>query len=283
MRRRLAIALLGGTLPKAFRRLGAGVSTADLLALFGESGLVPEDLSSLIAELGEFRDILVREVMVPRTNMICVPEDISAEDVVRVSIEQGFSRYPVYRDGIDSIVGILHAKDLLPIGLGKEVDIHSVMRPVHFVPETKKILALLRELQGRKNHLSIVLDEYGGVSGLITMEDLLEQVLGEIQDEFDEGEPATVVSLPDGGWEVAGGLEIRELEDLLGTEIARRGFDTVAGLIYERLGGIPRAGDRTPIDGHTFEVVALDGHRITRVRILPIPGEPEEVAGDGTE
>ncbi|MFL5674442.1 MAG: hemolysin family protein [Chloroflexota bacterium] len=259
--------------------LGAGgqsqdtMSTEELKILVergGQQGILEaeeEQMIHAVIELGEQR---VHEVMVPRIAMVTQPVTASMEDAIDVVIGQGHSRIPVYEETIDEIVGILYAKDLLPFlkpSVDGRPDLRSILRTPVFVPESMSVDDLLHEFQRRKVHIAIVLDEYGGTAGLVTIEDLLEEIVGEIQDEYDEEEPL-IVRLDDDQARIDGRADIDDLAELFGTDLGLDDadeYDTVGGLIYHRLGTVPRPGDQVAMDGLTLTVETTDGRRVGKV------------------
>ncbi|GIT76338.1 MAG: membrane protein [Acidimicrobiaceae bacterium] len=231
--------------------------------------------SRLIESVIAFGDTLVREVMVPRPDMECAAADLTVAEAIAVAARNGHSRVPVSGDGVDDIVGVVHAKDLMKAHLdGRDTEpVGSLARPPRFVPETKQADDLLREMQADRYHLAIVVDEYGGTAGLVTMEDLLEEVVGEIVDEFDTEEPL-VQPLAGGGLRVHGRMPIDELDEMLGGTLPDGDWDTVGGLIFDALGHVPEVGEGVEVAGRRFGVEQVVGRRITRVRISG-PGDTE--------
>jgi putative hemolysin len=238
----------------------------------GETGVLEaeeEQMISAVIELGERR---VHEVMVPRTEMTALPVTATMDEAIDTFIREGHSRIPVYKKAIDEVVGVLYAKDLLPFlkGGGQKPDLRKLLRAPLFVPESMLIDDLLHKLQGRKVHLAIVLDEYGGTAGMVTIEDLLEEIVGDIQDEYDTEEPMTV-RLSDDEARVDGRASVDDLAELFDVDLGvledADEYDTVGGLIYHRIGGVPRPGDRVdlPEQGLTLTVEATDGRRVGKV------------------
>ncbi|HET7677715.1 MAG TPA: hemolysin family protein, partial [Candidatus Limnocylindrales bacterium] len=232
------------------------LSTEELKILVergGEQGILEaeeEQMISAVMELGESR---VHEVMVPRIDMVAVPADVSFGDVIDRIVAEGHSRIPVYGESIDDVLGILYAKDLLPyLKDGAEPPpVRSILRTPLFVPESMTVDDLLHEFQRRKVHIAIVLDEYGGTAGLVTIEDLIEEIVGEIQDEYDVEEPM-VVSLSDDEARVDGRASIDDLVELFGLRLDEEEtdqYDTVGGLVYHHIGGIPKVGDTVNVEG----------------------------------
>jgi putative hemolysin len=238
----------------------------------GETGVLEaeeEQMISAVIELGERR---VHEVMVPRTEMTALPVTTSIDDAIDTFIREGHSRIPIYRKAIDEIVGVLYAKDLLPFLKGgvQKPDLRELLRAPLFVPESMLVDDLLHKLQGRRVHLAIVLDEYGGTAGMVTIEDLLEEIVGDIQDEYDTEEPLTV-RISDDEARVDGRASVEDLAELFDIELGELAdadeYDTVGGLIYHRIGGVPRPGDRVdlPEQGLTLTVEVTDGRRVGKV------------------
>ncbi len=233
-----------------------------------EEAAIEEDEKDLIHSIFEFGDTLVREVMVPRPDMVCVPVDSGLRNVLDVILRHGYSRIPVYRGELDEIVGVVYAKDVLRhLHAGKEnVPLDSIMREAYFVPETKKLSELLREMQQRRVHIALVTDEYGSVAGLVTIEDLLEEIVGEIADEYDREEPQ-LEPVDDHTYRVNGRLSIDDVNDLLDVNLPHDEWDTVAGLMYGLLGAVPTQGETVSYDNLTFTAEKVQGRRIAKVLI----------------
>jgi putative hemolysin len=211
--------------------------------------------------------------MVPRIAIVGLPTTATFEQAIDTIIEGGHSRVPVYEDSLDEVVGILYAKDLLPFlkeASGTRPSLRTLLRTPVFIPESMTIDDLLHELQRRKVHISIVLDEYGGTAGLVTIEDLIEEIVGEIQDEYDVEEPM-IVRLSDDEARVDGRAAVDDLEELFDTSLGLEDedeYDTVGGLIYHRIGGVPAPGDRVDVDGLTLTVESTDGRRVGKVLVV---------------
>jgi CBS domain containing-hemolysin-like protein len=238
-----------------------------------EEGILAQSDRDLIRSAVEFGDKVVREVMTPRPDMFALPGTLTLEAFTRLLDEENYSRVPVYQESIDHITGIAFAHDLLQISddEARTRTIASIQRPAAFVPETKRVHELLREMQREKHHMRIVIDEYGGVAGLVTIEDLLEEIVGNITDEHEEdSEEDAPVSQPDGSWIVTGSLEVSRLEDLLGGSWEMpEGYEatTVAGLVSETAGRIPMPGEVVEGELLRFEILASTDRRIERLRI----------------
>ena len=288
------IVLLTGITNAIVRLFGAEVSseaqiTAEELRLIvergGEQGVLEaeeEQMINAVIELGTRR---VHEVMVPRIAMVTLPVTASFEEATDTIIAEGHSRIPVYEETIDQIVGILYAKDLLPFLKQESPDtaaLRTLLRTPVLVPESMTVDDLLHELQRRKVHLAIVLDEYGGTAGLVTIEDLLEEIVGEIQDEYDVEEPL-IVKLSDDEARVDGRADVDELSELFDMSLDLEDeaeYDTVGGLIYHRIGGVPKPGDEVKVDGLTLTVESTDGRRVGKVLVVRTRDEAVEGTDD---
>jgi CBS domain containing-hemolysin-like protein len=242
-----------------------------------EEGIINEEENEMIRAIFTLRDTLVREVMVPRTDMACVSADATVREVLATVVDCGHSRIPVWDGTLDNIVGLIYAKDFLKYW-GMEdsaVVLRSVMRAPYFVPETKKLEELLHDFKKKRIHIAIVIDEYGGTSGLVTIEDLLEQIVGDIQDEYDL-EEEWLVEESTGSVQVDARLTIEELEEYFGIEIEREKFDTVGGLIFHLTGRIPRVGEEVETGGIRLTVLEVDERKISKVRIVRVSEKAEE-------
>jgi CBS domain containing-hemolysin-like protein len=242
-----------------------------------EEAAIEEGEKELIHSIFEFGDTLVREVMVPRPDMVAASIDSGVKQVLDLMLKHGYSRIPVYKGGIDEIVGVMYAKDLLRhLHAGKaNVPLESIMREPYVVPETKKVDELLREMQLRRVHIAIVLDEYGSTAGLVTIEDLLEELVGEIRDEYDREEPQIEPAGPD-AFRVDGRLSIDEANELLDASLPHEEWDTVAGLMYGLLGAVPTQGETVSYENLTFNAEKVQGRRISKVLITRRPRTKEE-------
>lgn len=253
---------------------GALVTESELLAMADvavEGDVIETEERALIHSIIEFGDTVVREVMVPRTDMVTIGADESVEAALDVALEAGRSRVPALEQQIDDVVGIAYTKDLIQgvrSGRGSE-PVGGHLRTAHFVPETKRVADLMREMQSDKFHLAVVVDEYGGTAGLVTLEDLIEELVGEIVDEFDV-EEAPVEHLAGGGLRVSARLAVDEVNDLLDAHLPTGAWDTVGGLVFDLLGHVPVAGESVTSDGLQLEVDRVNGRRIERVTILPL-------------
>ena len=247
------------------------VTESELLAMADvarDEDVIDAEEREFIHSVIDFGDTVVREVMVPRPDMEAIEAATSVSAALVEALDAGFSRMPVYEESIDDVTGIAYTKDLMKLeraGQGDEL-IGAHMRSAHFVPETKAVAGLLREMQEHKFHLAIVVDEYGGTAGLITLEDVLEELVGEIVDEFDVEEP-TVEQVDEATTLVAGRMSIDEVDDLLDAELPKGGWDTIGGLLLDLVGGVPEAGESAEVDGFRLIADKVDGRRVERVRI----------------
>lgn len=229
-----------------------------------------EDERELISSVIGFGETIVREVMMPRTDMVTLPASASTDEAVDIVLAEGRSRLPLTGDNVDDIVGLLYARDLLVLydEQSPARQCADIARDVYFVPETKPIAELLREMQDKQRHLAIVVDEFGGTAGLVTIEDLLEEIVGEIVDEYDSEEPM-VVPLEEGAFLVDARLDVGQLGAVLGTEFPDEDWDTVGGLILGLAGRVPRAGESFEYDNVLLTAEQVQGRRVARVRVAP--------------
>jgi putative hemolysin len=268
---RLLIGAANVIIPGKGRAQGMAVSEEELLALAGvavENAVIDADERELIVNTIEFGDTIVREVMVPRPDMVTVSTEFRVADVMEVAILNGLSRLPVTGEGIDDVIGITYAKDLMRAERDGQEDrlVTELLRPAHFVPETKRVASLLREMQAEKYHMAIVVDEYGGTAGLVTLEDLIEELVGEIVDEYDVEDPQ-LERLPSGEVRVDAKLNIDDLGDLLGLDLPEGDWDSVGGMLIGLLGHVPTEGESVDVDGYRVKAERVAGRRISRVLI----------------
>jgi putative hemolysin len=268
---RALIGLTNVLLPGRGLKQGPYVSEEELLAvaeLGVEEGVIEEHERALIESIIEFGDTVVREVMVPRPDMVTVGQDFRVADVMEVVLLNGYSRLPVIGDSIDDVVGITYAKDLMRAERDGEEDlpVAQLVRAARYVPETKRVPDMLREMQRDKFHMAIVVDEYGGTAGLVTLEDIIEELVGEIVDEFDVEDPL-VEPLAGGGVRVDARTALDEVNELLHAELPEGDWDTIGGLLYHQLGHVPVEGESVVVDGWLLTAQRIQGRRIGRVRI----------------
>jgi CBS domain containing-hemolysin-like protein len=244
-----------------------------------EEGEIEDEEKELIHSIFEFGDTIVREVMVPRPDIVAIEDDKTLRDVQALVLEHGISRIPVYKEDLDDVVGIVFAKDVLKaFHQGEQRSgLTELMREVRFVPETKKVAELLREMQREKFHLALVTDEYGSVTGLVSLEDLLEELVGEITDEYDQEEPE-IVELGEGRFRVSGKASVDDVNESLEIELPDEEWDTIAGFVLDVFGKIPDDGEEVEYQGMTFKAEQVQGRRISAILItLPPAHVPEDV------
>jgi CBS domain containing-hemolysin-like protein len=269
-----------------WRRLGAegteaGDETEELLRLLemeGSAGLIDEGERRMIRRIMALEDTAAREIMVPRIDIVALPSDSSFEEVARVIIERGYSRIPIFEDTIDNIVGVVYDREVLGYlaNSAKPTDIKAVARPPYFVPESKRVDELLAEMRQNKLSIAIVVDEYGGTAGLVTIEDLVEEIVGEIADEFDV-EEETIHRVSETEAILDARLSIDALQELFGIEVEEGDFDTVGGFVFHHLGKMPS------VDGLVVRILSVSGHRIKRVRVIKQEPPPPGNGGNGPQ
>jgi magnesium and cobalt transporter len=250
-----------------------------------ERGLIDADALQMMEGVLGVADLQVRDIMIPRSQMVTVRRDDPPEKLLPVIVESGHSRFPVMDDDRDDIVGILLAKDVLRyVATGRlaDFDIRECMRPAVVVPESKRVNVLLKEFRRNRNHMAIVVDEYGGVSGVVTIEDAIEQIVGDIDDEFDVEDDQNIRKEAERQFLVRGATPIAEFNEYFGVELADDEFDTVAGLVMKQLGHLPRRGETLMIGDIEIRVLRADRRRVEALKVLP-PRDvqpPEERAAD---
>ena len=236
----------------------------------------------LLRSLVDFRETMVREVMTPRPDVVAIEANATIGDLIKLAREQQYSRVPVFNEALDNIVGFISIKDLIllePLDLSQPIT--PLIRPAHFVPESKRVPELLKEFQRKRIQAAVVVDEYGGTAGLVTIEDLLEEIVGEIRDEYDvEVEP--VLAEHDGSFVFSGRTHVRELAERLKIDVENEGYETVGGYLLAHVGRVPHVGETFELDGLSVEVLEAERRRITRVRVRRLEGEPA-VAGEPAE
>ncbi|HLI69488.1 MAG TPA: hemolysin family protein [Ktedonobacteraceae bacterium] len=239
-----------------------------LVTVGEEEGVLEEAETEMIHSIFEFADTPVREVMVPRIDMVALESDATVDQAVDRALEGGFSRIPVYEETIDNIIGVLYTKDMLKqLREGHNTQpIRELVRPAYFVPETKKLDDLLREIRQQRVHMVIVIDEYGSVSGLVTIEDLMEEIVGDIKDEFDK-EELVYEQVGANEYIFSARISIDDFNDIMDTRLENEGYDTLGGFLYAQLDKIPVAGDAVTFENYRFTVLTTRGRRITRVQV----------------
>lgn len=241
----------------------------ELLEEGAEHGLISSQEGQLFNSIFEFRDTLVHEIMTPRSEMVCAELAITIPELLRLVTENGFTRIPVYEQNFDNIIGILHAKDLLLLAIGSEArqpTLAELIKPPYFVAEKKRIVDLLRDFQTKKVHMAIVTDEFGSVRGLVTLEDVLEEIVGEIDDEYDKEEKSWRV-LGDGSLLIYAKVDIEEVESFFNVTFPEGPYESVGGLIIQQLGYVPKSGETVEIADLIFSVVSATKRHIKAVRI----------------
>lgn len=267
-----------------FRRnhFSEGITEEEIMLLVDESeekGVIEETEKEMIGNIFDFNDTTVSEIMTHRTSISALPDTATIEEMISSSVEGGFSRIPVYHEDIDTIVGILYIKDLIPY-VGKQVpdfiSILDIVRPAYFIPETKKCSQLFRELTNKRIQIAVVVDEYGGTSGLITLEDLVESILGNIQDEYDN-EEEDITKVSDYEFTVDGSTSIDEISDLTGVELPEGDYDTIAGLVTDQLGRIVKENEHPTIEisDLIISVTEVEDQRISRLSIKRKFSDPD--------
>ena len=246
--------------------------------------VIEDEERELISSIIDFGDTIVREVMAPRPDVVAVEAHTPASEVLEVAMSAGLSRIPVYLESLDDVVGIAYTRDVVRAVRegGDDRPVSTFARPAHYVPETKRVAPLFREMQRDHFHLAVVVDEYGGTAGIVTLEDLLEELVGEITDEFDADDPM-VEPLGDGAYRVSGRMAIDEVNELLGAELPVGDWDTVAGLFLHLLGHVPQESESVEIDGYLLVAERVQRRRISLVRIARVATESDpETAPDAT-
>jgi CBS domain containing-hemolysin-like protein len=259
-------------------RSAPDVTESELLAFADVAALdeaIESDERILIHSIIEFGDTIVREVMVPRPDVVAVENSVEAGAVLERAIEAGYSRIPVFNQSLDDVIGIAFTKDLIRAARsGKEhCPVSQLCRPANYVPETKRVAPLMREMQAGQFHLAVVIDEYGGTAGVVTLEDLIEELVGEIVDEFDVDEPL-IVPLGGGQFRVSSKMDVDEVNELLGADLPAGDWDSIGGLVLAISGHVPSEGESIEVDGHLLVAEKLQGRRIGSVRIARLDGPP---------
>lgn len=247
-----------------------------------ESGAIQANEKEFIENVFEFDNTTARDVMVHRTDMVSLPADAEEDEILSAIRQSGLSRFPVYGSDVDDIVGVLSTRDyLLNFHQPSPLPLGELLRPAYFVPETVSADVLFRDMQGKKTHLALVVDEYGGTSGLVTLEDLLEELVGNIYDEFDPQEEQEIIALDDGRWRVSGSADLEELAEAMGLalpEEEERDYDTLGGLVFSQLSVIPEDGSRPLVEalGLRIQVEELCDRRVEWALVEKLPPEPEK-------
>lgn len=243
-----------------------------------DGGSLEKGERQMIYSIFRFGDTLCREVMVPRIEVLALEGDTTIQEATRALVASGHSRIPVFEESIDNVVGMLYAKDLLRLHLesGQEQTIRPYVRPAYFVPESKKVDDLLAEMQSKRVHIAVVVDEYGGMAGLVTLEDIVEEIVGEIRDEYDQGEDILFQQISPDEMLFIGRTDLDDLNELLGTHLTKDLADTVGGYLYGTLGHVPVEGEQVSMEGWVLTVEMVTGRRIRRVRARRMQAQPVE-------
>lgn len=233
-----------------------------------EEGVIQEEEREMIDSIFEFGDTIVKEVMVPRMDVVSAEKNTPVSKILRLVLHEGFSRIPIYEKTIDNVIGVVYARDLLLHYSKGEPDfpLSKLIRPAYYVPETKKVIDLLKELQRRKTHMAIVVDEYGGTAGVITIEDLLEEIVGEIFDEYDL-EEVLIEQIDDNNIRVDAKVDLDEINEILGIDLPEAEYESIGGFVFDLFGKIPAAGERIDYNNLTFTVEQVVRRRISKILI----------------
>jgi putative hemolysin len=247
-----------------------------------EEGLLEQEERKMIYSIFRLGNTLAREIMVPRIDVTGLEVQATLDQAIDILMKTGHSRMPVYEESIDNILGLLYAKDLLPVWCegSQMTSLRELLRPAYFVPEAKKVDELLGEMQASRIHMAIVVDEYGGVAGLVTLEDIVEEIVGEIQDEYDQAEESPYQELDGGVYIFQGRVDLDDFNEIMGSYLPREEADTIGGFIYNRVGRVPMSGENLQVDDLLLTVDQVSGRRIRKVRARWVPlgqeGEKEE-------
>jgi CBS domain containing-hemolysin-like protein len=272
------IGLANILIPGKGLKKGPFVSEQELLGFVeaaAEEDVIEHEERELIESIIEFGDTVAREIMVPRPDMVTVPATATATSALDIAIEHGYSRLPVVGETTDDVLGIIYTKDLARAERTGQGDaaVTALARQARFVPETKPVARLMREMQADKIHMAMLVDEYGGIAGLVTLEDCIEELIGEINDEYDTEEP-DVERLDDGELRVDGGYGIHDLAELLKRDLPDDDWDTVGGFVFGMLGHVPTAGESIEYEDHRFTAEKVEGRRVACVLVQPLPHAP---------
>jgi CBS domain containing-hemolysin-like protein len=264
-----AVLLLRGSRARAEEPTNDTEELLSLAEMKNGSGTMDAEEREMIRGVMALEETTTREIMVPRTDIVAVASDASFDEVARLIVEQGYSRIPVFENTIDNIIGVVHAREVLGhlTNGGRRPDVKSLARPAYFVPESKRVDELLTEMRRNKLSIAIVVDEYGGTAGLVTVEDLLEEIVGEIADEFDRDEES-IHRISDNEAILDASVGIDELEELFGVKVEEGDFDSVGGFILSHLGKMPTTGEEVRVDGLVVRILSVSGRRIKRVRVI---------------
>lgn len=247
----------------------------NLVAAGQQDGILQQDERKMIYSIFQLGDTVAREVMVPRIDITALDVSLPLDEAVNMLLASGFSRVPVYEDTIDNILGVLYGRDLLRVSQDDEPNksLRELARPAYFVPESKKVIELLTEMQMQRVHMAIIVDEYGGVAGVVTLEDIVEEIVGEIHDEFDQAEELPYMKVADGEYVFQGRIDIDDFNEVMGVSLPNDDADSLGGFIYNRIGRVPASGETILFDRLKLTVEQVIGRRIRKVRALLLPEE----------
>jgi len=265
----LFLKLIGVEAPPSHEMAHSVEELKMLVTASKESGVVEDEQGNILRNVFDFNELLVRQVMAPRTEMIAVPADATLDDMINIAIEQPYTKLPVYKESVDHIIGIVHLKEILRarhIKNDATLSAKDLMHEALFIPETARIATLLSSFRARKQHIAIVLDEYGGTAGVVTLEDLLEEIIGEVQDPFDD--IPQIQPMPDGTFLVDGLTLIEDVNEHFEIHLSNPYYDTIAGYLLGKLKRLARVGDMVEENSYQFRVIAMDGKRIARISIF---------------
>ena len=230
--------------------------------------ILAEEKQDMIQGVEDLSETSVKEVMVPRIDVDFIPSNVATNELFSKIVESGHSRFPVYTDSIDNVIGVLYVKDIIKLLAAKEeIDIQKIVRKAFFVPETKRIDSLLREFKRRHLHIAIAIDEYGGVSGIVCMEDIIEEIVGDIQDEFDK-EQEDILSINDNVWICDARVNLDDLNEALDSEFPNEDFDSLGGFVFDLFGKVPVKYEKASWNEYDFIVQDMEGHRINQVKVI---------------
>jgi len=279
----IGLRLLGVEPPPAEGSVHSEAELKMLLERSTEEGEIEQDEREMLYKVFDFADKEVSDVMVPRPQVVALSIDLPPEECLKAAMEAPYTRYPVYRESLDTVIGILHIRDLFraanEVGGFERVDVETLLRPAHVVPETKDLAALLHEFRRTKEHMAIVVDEYGAMEGIATLEDLLEEIVGEIEDEFDLPDES-VERLADGRIRIDGTFSIDDFNEEFAVALPDEDYHTMGGIVFGVLGRAPERGDEVLLDGLRFTVLEVEGTRIDRLEVEFLPAE---VVGEPTD
>jgi CBS domain containing-hemolysin-like protein len=250
-----------------------------MVATSAKHGVLQESERVIVGNALDFADTVVRQVMVPRTEIVAVPEDLDLAGLIAMARQTHYSRFPVYRDDLDHVVGVVHVKDLVGVDRTSHAKARDLMRRVPAIPETLRLDQALAEFRRQRAGLAIVIDEFGGTAGLVTLEDVLEQLVGEVSDEFDHTEPQRIREESPGTFVIDGLVALDDLRDRLGIELDDEPYDTVGGMVFGRLGRVAKVGDAVDVEGYRFTVTAVDGRRVAQVRVQRVKQARKPASG----